>query len=763
MEIGGTYVVIMLCLLLSLHGRDGTKGESGNDNLYQEILQEYKNMLDEITMYSGFGPVGSRTSCQNSCHVPLTKMERSKKSDECHCDKHCIAFGDCCLDYWQSCNVSFLKTIGNSRQFECLVPTLKLSNRTKRPRKIGGHEVITKCPKSFYDSKMKRKCENPVSYESGPFVEGKDGRTYRNEDCARCNGVKNRVTWNTGLACDKSTFDLIKERLENRHFNFTEEEREMIRNSCDVEMSPPDKSTTFQCKIVAECQNKIHPDYSKCLLYKQEVGSYNFQTYKNPHCAKCSGILMFQLFFRRMASKDDKKSLAILFDFSKASQIYGSEEEIAACPKDELYDSEEKACRKPQYDVRRLKLLNWTCLFMNETFSNSSQHIVQYENGSVFISSHQRVYEPKDYHRHGENITVCGNFTKYFLKTTKTSTTQLFSTAEFNLTVVGYTSSIISLLLVLITYFLFSELRTLPGKMTICLAIALLFSQLFFLVDIFGDFSGSLCKGIAIILHYLYLASFSWMTVLAYDVAKTFTSNGRRSQTHREQRIFLLCSLYAWGLPLLLVGLALCMENTGVIDISYGNAYYCWITNQVSLVIFFITPVMIMILFNIVALVLVLTLIRRERKITKRVIYRSTTKQDFSVCWKLTTVFGITWVLGLGVPYHVALRIAFILLNSLQGFFLMVGFIMTKRTLNLYLRMTGMGPLITRTGPTRSTMSSTKSFRRRRNSDNVLVKSKPAIKQQNPRSPAEEKNDVVIKYADPPGAAEKMKAIETTV
>lgn len=89
----------------------------------------------------------------------------------------------------------------------------------------------------------------------------------------------------------------------------------------------------------------------------------------------------------------------------------------------------------------------------------------------------------------------------------------------------------------------------------------------------------------------------------------------------------------------------------------------------------------------------------------------------------------------------------------------MVGFIITKRTLNLYLRMTGMGPLISRTGPTRSTMSSNKSFRRRRNSDNV-AKSKPAIK---PRTPTEEKNEILVKCGDLPSAAEKMKTIETTV
>ena len=110
-----------------------------------------------------------------------------------------------------------------------------------------------------------------------------------------------------------------------------------------------------------------------------------------------------------------------------------------------------------------------------------------------------------------------------------------------------------------------------------------------------------------------------------------------------------------------------------------------------------------MLVFNTIALILVLVLIRRERKVseqlkqrhinmqsensmlyqdslirhknltykylqvTRKAIDRSTAKQDFGICWKLTAVFGLTWMLGIGVQYHIALRIAFILCNSLQG------------------------------------------------------------------------------------------------
>ena len=57
---------------------------------------------------------------------------------------------------------------------------------------------------------------------------------------------------------------------------------------------------------------------------------------------------------------------------------------------------------------------------------------------------------------------------------------------------------------------------------------------------------------------------------------------------------------------------------------------------------------------------------------------------------------------------------------------------MTRRILNLYLRMTGMQPLTSRTAPTRSTIISSRSLRRRRSSASaakVWAKPKPSMKQ----------------------------------
>ena len=446
-----------------------------------------------------------------------------------------IASNSCFLNIYSyvvfsSCNASFLDAFNQTQQFQCLEPLLKLSNHTRLKHVlVAGYQVVTKCPETFPGQELKRRCENPDLYESTPFVEGNDNKTYRNMECALCNAIRNWTIWHTSLSCPNSTLILTQERLNSNNFSFSYKERELIRNTCEVKMNPPNNARVFECRIVLECQNKTNPDYVKCIFYKQQLYSWTRPVIvRNPHCARCMGTpFIFLSLMKQFFGGGGKKSLAILFDFSKASQIYGAEEtdQTHICPKGELYDFQQNSCRK-RLENEIIPTRNWTCEFQNETFPNSSTHIVVYENSSIFVRSHRQLYEPKNYYWYKANVIVCGNFTKQFSKLTESPKVRLYSKAEFNLTVVGYTLSVLALLLVLLTYSIFNELRTLPGKITMNLSVALLLSQVVFLVDMYEEFSGGHCRAVSVILHYLYLSSFCWMSVLAFDVAKTFSSQG---------------------------------------------------------------------------------------------------------------------------------------------------------------------------------------------------------------------------------------------
>lgn len=407
---------------------------------------------------------------------------------------------------------------------------------------MSGYQVITKCPVTFQDQEVKRKCENPEDSEFSPFVEGVDARSYKNVACARCNGVQTWTKWNANLSCDDSVTKLIRERIERKKYSFNSTEKEKVR-TCKVKMIPPNNSKPFKCGIVLECENRDTRDYLKCIVYKTQIYfRYSPKTYRNPHCLQCSaGLPLFYSLEKQFReTQRNNPSLAILFDVFKASLIYDSLgiQPTSSCPKDELYDYELRRCRKRRVKSRITPKQNWTCRYDNETFPNSSAYIILYKNSSVFVPAHRRIYETKDYFWHNNNITVCGNFTRHFSKLEDSTVVKLYSKAEFMLTVVGYTLSILALFLVLLTYSLFSELRTLPGKITMNLSTALLLSQVVFLVDIFEDLSPDSCKAVAVVLHYLYLSSFCWMTVLAYDVAKTFASKGELGSSNRRKYLY---------------------------------------------------------------------------------------------------------------------------------------------------------------------------------------------------------------------------------
>ena len=95
------------------------------------------------------------------------------------------------------------------------------------------------------------------------------------------------------------------------------------------------------------------------------------------------------------------------------------------------------------------------------------------------------------------------------------------------ITLIGSVLSIVSLCFLLGVYMSFKELGNLPGKCLISLSWALLFYQVIFLFTKMSKEVEGVCKAIAIGLHFFALAAFSWMSVMAFDTACTFTVQGQ--------------------------------------------------------------------------------------------------------------------------------------------------------------------------------------------------------------------------------------------
>jgi hypothetical protein len=99
------------------------------------------------------------------------------------------------------------------------------------------------------------------------------------------------------------------------------------------------------------------------------------------------------------------------------------------------------------------------------------------------------------------------------------------------LTIVNFPCFILSevfLVALIVTYLLFKELRTLPGKNLLSLAVSLSLTDLFWVFS--GEFTDSetLCTALAIGTHYFFLVPLLWITA-SLEKSYAFWAQNKRS------------------------------------------------------------------------------------------------------------------------------------------------------------------------------------------------------------------------------------------
>ena len=295
---------------------------------------------------------------------------------------------------------------------------------------------------------------------------------------------------------------------------------------------------------------------------------------------------------------------------------------------------------------------------------------------------------------------VCVNFTRNGT-VNMTITIFRYPEAYFVLTYIGCSLSVIACVLLLVTYGLFKELRTLPSRIVMNLAVAIIIGNLLILLG--GPITAAfptieLCASVAILLQYFFLSQFSWMSIMSFEMARTFYEafKLRQSETKRVKRNLLVSYLLiGWGAPLIITVVTIIVNYTTDGLVLYGvqedgTLGSCWINHLESSVVAFIVPLALSLLFNSVAftvtLVFICTAARSQAKLhkDKNIPYIRLTLAVFSVS-------GLTWLFGLLAIFSSAAWTwyPFIVFNTLQGLFIFVVFLTTKRVLKLYLGLFG--------------------------------------------------------------------------
>jgi len=182
------------------------------------------------------------------------------------------------------------------------------------------------------------------------------------------------------------------------------------------------------------------------------------------------------------------------------------------------------------------------------------------------------------------------------------------------------------------------------------------------------------CYVLACFTHYFYLTFFAWTNVMAFDLYKMFivldskkkSSSGTNDDMDAKKIRFFKYSVFAWLVPLLIC-LILIIKQFITNNLSYAYKS-CFISDQKDLLIFFVIPVALILIFNVFFLTRSIISIRNVDKMTSKFLKKdkdsSITSGDISntnykklksntseknrliLFLKLFILTGMTWIFG---------------------------------------------------------------------------------------------------------------------
>ncbi|XP_058125811.1 probable G-protein coupled receptor Mth-like 1 isoform X1 [Anopheles ziemanni] len=205
-----------------------------------------------------------------------------------------------------------------------------------------------------------------------------------------------------------------------------------------------------------------------------------------------------------------------------------------------------------------------------------------------------------------------------------------------------------------------------------------------------NSITGPACTMIAIMMHFFFLAAFFWLNTMCFNIWWTFRdlrpTSLEKSQEVCRLRIY---EVYAWGVPLVIAGVAAILDNLPDSNDTYLRPRFgeakCWFYGNMEMLTYFFGPIGILLFINL------LLFASTARQLTcglwKRDDVKSTTERrglvsspSYSaalgrVCLKLVVVMGVTWVAdviswAVGGPNY--LWIVTDLINALQGVFIFI-------------------------------------------------------------------------------------------
>ncbi|XP_059552644.1 adhesion G protein-coupled receptor E2-like [Myotis daubentonii] len=236
------------------------------------------------------------------------------------------------------------------------------------------------------------------------------------------------------------------------------------------------------------------------------------------------------------------------------------------------------------------------------------------------------------------------------------------------ITYVGLSLSLLCLLLAALTFLLCKAIQNTSTSVHLQLSLCLFLAHLLFLKAIDRTKNKVLCAIIAGALHYLYLASFTWMLLEGLHLFLTARNLTvvNYSNVSRFMRKFMLPVGY--GVPAVIVAISAASRPC-----LYGTPTRCWLHPEKGFIWGFLGPVCAILFVNLAFFLMTLWILKSKLSSLNSDV--STLKNTRMLTFKAIAqlfILGCTWCLGIlqvGPAAH-AMAYLFTIINSLQGVFI---------------------------------------------------------------------------------------------
>ncbi|KAJ8031665.1 G-protein coupled receptor Mth2 [Holothuria leucospilota] len=250
--------------------------------------------------------------------------------------------------------------------------------------------------------------------------------------------------------------------------------------------------------------------------------------------------------------------------------------------------------------------------------------------------------------------------------------------------------SILGLLITFVTYCIFPPLRNLFGITLMNFVSAFAIGQLLlhFATDRLIRWKIA-CSVVSIVAHFVWLGTFAWMTLLAWNLKATFSSTKVRSAHYVSSNLLLKYCCFGWVVPFLIVAICCVMYFffSDIIPITYGlvQGVTCWIGNGWIAMCVVAAPLALSIFVNGIFFCMIIKGIRESK-------FRPEGNEDsvddkkskiieLLVYIKISALMGFVWTIGFFISFDESgtLWYTYYVLQALQGIFVMIFFALNYR------------------------------------------------------------------------------------